>query len=159
MSKVRINNKEFNFSELSRLVHCSKHETLLFLGPPKENSDRVYCLGVGIVKVIQKGEEFDLVGIDFGRGYSREIYVKNNHARRQIYTLKKGQLAWFYGFLKCYRIDGSIKTSLYAKGFQGWFVPKNMDIVKIDPEDIEELSEENESKLNFLDNLLKGDTQ
>lgn len=156
MGKVRIRNHEFSMAEICRLVHYSLHETLLFLGTPK-NDDKTYCLGVGTVTTIKKGEEFDLVGMDFGRGYTREIYVKNNHARRQIYTLKKGQLAWFYGFMKVYVIDNKRKSTLYAKGFQGWFVPKNMDIIKIDPEDIETLTKSKESKINFIDELIGED--
>lgn len=157
MGRVKIRNKTFNVSEITRLAHYSLHETLLYLGTPKEELDKVYCLGVGTVTAIQKGEEFDLVCMDFGRGFSREIFVKNNHARRQIYTLKRGQLAWFYGFMKSYIQEGRKKASFFAKGFQGWYVPKNMDIIKIKPDDVDKLTEENESKLNFLDDLLKGE--
>lgn len=157
MGRVKIRNHEFNVSEVARIVHYSLHETLFFLGTPKENAEQVICLGLGIVRVIQKGEEFDLVGIDFGRGFAREIYVKNNHARRQIYTLKKGQLAWFYGTMKTCTVDNRKKANFFAKGFQGWFVPKNMDIMKIDPNEVEKLTQENESKINFIDELLKGD--
>ena len=157
MAKIRLKGHEFSVADIVRITHHSLHETLLFLGPPKVDNDKTYCLGVGIVKVIQKGEDFDLVGIDFGRGYSREIYVKNNHARRQIYTLKKGQLAWFYGFMKTYTVNNKIKSSLFAKGFKGWYVPKNMDIVKVDPNEIEKMTQENESKLNFLDEILNGE--
>ena len=157
MSKVRIRGQDFNLSEICRLVHYSLHETLFFLGPPKEKTKYTVCLGVGLVKVIQKGEDFDMVGMDFGRGYTREIYVKNNHARRQIATLKKGQYAWFYGLMKLYKEGKKKKCCFYAKAFQGWYVPKNMDIVKIDPNDIEKLTKENESKINFIDELLKGE--
>ena len=156
MGKVVIKNKDYAMMDIVRLVHHSLHESLFFLGPPKVGKDKVFCLGIGIVKVIQKGEEFDLVGIDFGRGFTREIYVKLNHARRQIYTLKKGQLAWFYGYVKFYELEGKKKQSFYAKGFQGWYVPKNMDIIKINPDDIEKLTKENESKINFIDDLLEG---
>ena len=157
MPRIRIKNHEFAMSDVARIAHFSLHESLLFMGAPKESNDKTFCVGVGIVKTIQKGEEFDLVGIDFGRGFAREIYVKNNHARRQIYTLKKGQLAWFYGYMKVYTLEGKKKVSMFAKGFQGWFVPRNMDIIKIDPNDIETMTEENESKINFIDELLKGE--
>ena len=158
MATIRIKKKEFNLTDISKITHHSLYECLLFLGQPKEYNDKTYCLGVGIVKVIQKGEDFDLVKMDFGRGYGREIFVKLNHARRQIYTLKKGQLAWFFGYMKVYQDkDGKIKSTLFAKGFQGWYVPKNMDIKKIDPNEIDKLEQENESKLNFIDELLKGE--
>lgn len=157
MGKVKIRGHKFVVPDVTRLAHYSQHETLLFLGTPLEEKDFTICFGVGLVKTIQKGEDFDLVGMDFGRGFARQIYVKNNHARRQIYTLKKGQYAWFYGYMRCLTIDGKINTSLYAKAFQGWYVPKNMDIVKIDPNEIDKLTEENESKINFIDKLLEGD--
>lgn len=157
MSKVRIRGQDFNLSEICRLVHYSLHETLFFLGPPKEKTRYTVCLGVGLVKVIQKGEDFDMVGMDFGRGYTREIYVKNNHARRQIATLKKGQYAWFYGTLNVYKENGKPKSSMFAKAFQGWYVPKVMDIINVDPNDVEELTKENESKIDFIDKLIMGE--
>ena len=120
MSKIIIRNHKFALSDVSRITHNSIHESLIYLGAPREHKDMTFCLGVGIVKVIQKGEEFDMVGIDFGRGYSRQIIVKNNHARRQIYTLKKGQLAWFYGYMRSYRIEGKTQTTFFAKGTWTW---------------------------------------
>ena len=160
MSKqIKIRNHKFIVPQVVRLAHYSIHETLIFLGTPIEDNDYTICVGIGLVKTIQKGEEFDLVGMDFGRGWCREIFVKNNHARRQIYTLKKGQYAWFYGLMKCVKQGRKTLVSFYAKAFQGWYVPKNMDIMKIDPSDIETLTKENESKINFIDDLLKGDNE
>lgn len=158
MGKVKIRNHEFSMSNIARIVHYAPFETLFFLGAPKEKRHLVICLGVGIVKVIQKGDDCDLVGMDFGAGFYREIFVFSNHARRQIYTMKKGQYAWFYGMLRTYtdKEDGKIKTCLYAKAFQGWYVPKNFDIKKIDPNELDKLTEENESKINFIDEILKG---
>ena len=153
MPRVRLKDKEYNVAEICRLAHYSLHETLIFLGSPK-NDDQTFCFGIGTVIKIQKGEEFDMVGMDFGRGYTRNIVVKHNHARRQIYTLKCGQLAWFYGLMKTYTENGKRKSALYAKGFQGWFVPKNMDIIKINPDDIEKLEEQSESKIDFIDKLI-----
>ena len=37
-------------------------------------------------------------------------------------------------------------------------MPKNMDIIKVDPNEIDKLTEENESKINFIDDLLKGES-
>ena len=159
MPKMRIRNHEFAIPKVIKLVNHSFHETLLFLGPPLDKQDYTICVGIGLVKKIEKGEHFDLVGMDFGAGYTREIFVKNNHARRQIYTLKKGQYAWFYGLIKYYIKDGKKWSTLYAKAFQGWYVPKNMDIVKIDPDEIDKLTKENESKINFIDELLKEKEQ
>ena len=157
MAIKKIRNHKFAIPEVVRLTHYSIHETIWFLGTPLEDNDFTVCVGIGLVKTIKKGDDFDLVGMDFGRGYTREIYVKNNHARRQIYTLKKGQYAWFYGLMKCYKLNGHSKSCLYAKAFQGWYVPKNMDIIKVDPNEIDKLTEENESKINFIDKLLEKD--
>lgn len=142
---------------ITKLVHYSMHETLLFLGAPIEDNTMTMCLGVGLVKKIEKGEEFDVVGMDFGRGFTRDIIVKNNHARRQIYTLKKGQYGSFYGYMKYYTKDKKTTCCFYAKAFQGWYVPKSVDIIKIDPNEIDKLTQENESKINFIDDLLKGE--
>lgn len=155
MGKVSIRGHKFSIPNVVRLTHYAIHETLLFLGAPLEDNDFTICVGIGIVRKIEKGEDFDLIGIDFGTGHIRNVFVKNNHARRQIYTLKKGQYAWFYGLMKCYTLNGRRKTSFYAKALQGWYVPKNMDIIKIDPNEIDKLTEENESKINFIDELLE----
>lgn len=158
MPRVRIKNKELCMSESVRVVHHSMNEAIVYLGPPKEDNSKNFCFGIGIVKKIEKGENFDIVKMDFGRGtYWRDIVVRMNHARRQIYTLKVGQLAWFFGFMKVYRQEGKRKAYFFARGFQGWYVPKNMDIKKLDPNEVEELTKENESKIDFIDELLKGE--
>lgn len=159
MPKVRIRNHEYSLPDISRIVRAPKHETLFMLGVPKGKENYNMVVGIGLVRRIEKGEEFDLVGMDFGSGFIRDIYVKNNHARRQIYTLKKNQYAWFYGVMHFWYDKENNKStiSMFAKAFQGWYVPKNMDIKKLDPGEIEKLTEENESKINFIDELLKGD--
>lgn len=159
MPKATIRHHKFTIPDATRLTHFSIHETLIFLGTPLEENDMTICVGIGLVKVIQKGQDFDLVGMDFGRGYCREIFVKSNHARRQIYTLKKGQYAWFYGYMSCYKENGKKKTSFYAKAFQGWYVPKVMDITQIDPSDIDKLTSEHESQINFIDELVRKGKQ
>lgn len=158
MGKIRLRGKEYSVGEIARIVHYPLHETLLFLGPPSDKTTQVFCIGVGLVKVIEIGEEFDVVKMDFGGGFLRFIIVKNNHARRQIYTLKKGQYAWFYGTIRYYRNEkGKMLNTLFAKAFQGWYVPKNMDIRQIDPSEIEKLTEDTKSKVNFIDELLNGE--
>lgn len=156
--RVKIRTHEFAMADISRLVHCFKHETLFILGTPNDSAKRKFIVGIGRPIKIMKGQEFDMVKMDFGNGCWRDIIVKSNHARRQIYTLKKGQYAWFYGFMTNYVDNGEFQTSLYARAFQGWFVPKNIDIKKIDPCEIDKLTEENESKINFIDELLKGES-
>lgn len=157
MPRVKIRTHEFNMADISRLVHYFKHETLLILGTPTDNAKRKFVLGVGRTIKIMKGQEFDMIQMDFGSGVWKDIIVKSNHARRQIYTLKRNQYAWFYGFMTTYMENGELHTSLFARALQGWYVPKNMDIKKLDPNEIEKLTEENESKIDFIDKLLEGD--
>lgn len=154
MGRVKIRDHNFDFGNVTRLVHHFPREALFLLGSPKEDERKKIVVGIGIVRTIEKGQDFDLVGMDFGGGFKREIFVKNNHARRQIYTLKKSQYAWFYGIIGFYNKEGKPCSQLYAKAFQGWFVPKNIDIKKVDPNEIERLTEENESKINFIDEIL-----
>ena len=156
MGKIRIRNHEFATPDIARLVKHSLGETLIYCGPATFDSKAILCMGVGKVNKVQKGNKFDLVTMFFGR-ISREIIVVNNHARRQIFTLKVGQYASFVGYATAYAEDGKQKLQLYAKGLQGWFVPKTMDIKKIDPNDIEQMTEENESKINFIEELIGDD--
>ena len=140
--------KEYILPDISQLLHHSKHESLFVFGTMENNRDYRLCLGVGTVMNIQKGNEMDMVTINFGRKKARKIIVKHNHARRQIYTLKLGQLAWFYGYYKCY----GRRTYFFAKGLQGWYVPKILDIKNYDGKEMPELEEEKDM-LNFLDKL------
>lgn len=156
MGRIKIKGQKWQNITLCSLVHVAKHETLLYLGAPKDSADMIVVVGIGIPKHIEKGKEFDKVCMDFGKGYAKEIIVKSNHARRQIYTLKLGQYALFYGLAKPYTENKRKKVALYARMFQGMYVPMAADIKKIDPNDIEEMTIENESKLNFIDELLKG---
>lgn len=157
MGKIRIRGHEFPTPDIARLVKHSLNETLIFCGPAAFDSKAILCMGVGRVNKIQKGNKFDLVTMFFGR-VVREIIVVNNHARRQIFTLKVGQYASFIGYANAYNQDGKQKLQLFAKGLQGWFVPKTIDTEKIDPNDIEQMTEENESKINFIEELI-GDNK
>ena len=148
----------FEVPDISNIVKSSKNESLFFLDKDIEDKNYALCIGVGRVTFVEKGEKLDIVGINFGRKYSRRILVYKNHARRQIFTLKRGQLAWFYGIARTYYEDEKIKLALIAKGFQAWYVPKMLDIKSYDLETVDELEKENEnSMLTFLDDLLKGD--
>ena len=148
--------QKYNVSALVKLVHCSFHETLMYFGSPNENNSLTVVIGLGYVKKIEKGEDFDIVIMSFGRRTSRTIIVRSNQARRQIYTLKRGQYAWFFGTMKTYRIEGKNKPYFFATGFQGWYVPKNFDIKQLDKSELDRLSPENEKELDFIDKLLNG---
>ena len=150
-----VSEKEFYVPDITKLLKGSKNESLIFFG--KSEHEQRYCLvlGVGRVTSIKTGNDFDWVKINFGRHYARNIIVKNNHARRQIYTLKKGQLAWFYGFYSVYRNDkGKIESIMYALGFQGWFVPKMFDIRHIDTDLPQPIDEQEQKEMEqMIDDL------
>ncbi len=140
--------EEYVVPDIKNLVRCFRSETLFIFGIDSANTKYRWCLGVGRVCKIQQGENFDLVYINFGRNYAREIIVQYNHARRQLLTLKKGQLATFYGKFKIYRNkDNEIRTVFYAIGLQAWYVPKAMDIKAIDTDAFEKIEKEQEKEM------------
>lgn len=146
-----VNEKEFYVPDIGKLLKSSKNESLILFGKAEYEQRYCLCLGVGRVCSIKTGEKFDWVRINFGRKYSRNIVVKNNHARRQIYTLKKGQIAWFYGYYATYTNEqGKLESVLYAIAFQGWFVPKMFDIRKIDTDLPQEISEQEQEEMQSL---------
>ena len=144
---IEMGGEELPIPNAKNLLKSLKGESIFVFGCDK---DKYYsCLGVGTVINIQKGNEIDVVTMWFGK-VSRTIVVKLNHARRQIYSLKKGQLAWFFGTYKYY--SGGKKIYFYAKGFQAWYVPKAIDIKHYDLDSIEEMEKEKEiDMINFLD--------
>ena len=147
----------YSVPDLQHFAKTSRGESLIIFDTPSDKENLRLCFGVGRVMHIEKGGDMDLVCINFGRHYSRRIVVKDNHARRQIYTLKKGQLASFYGYMQVFTEDEKVKALFFGIGFNAWFVPKKLDIKHYDSETIEELTKENETiMLNFLD-LVIGD--
>lgn len=161
MSKIRLGDKkqeEYITPDISNLVRCFRSETLFIFGIDSANTKYRWCLGVGRVAKIKQGDNFDLLYLNFGRKYAREIIVQYNHARRQLLTLKKGQLATFYGKYKIYKKeDGKLQSVLYAIGLQAWYVPKAMDIKQIDLDAYEKMQlEEEKSMINLIDELIGG---
>lgn len=150
--------REFNVPDIAYYVNYMPYETLFVFGSPIDHNDRRLCLGVGTITKIEKGNEFDIIRINFGRRYARKIIVTHNHARRQLLTLKRGQLAWFYGYFKVYANGKNKQTIFFARGLQGWYVPKAVDIKALDNDNVESLDLDNENDLtNFLDEILKGE--
>lgn len=155
MAKLKFGDKkgrEFYAPDVNSLVKRLKGETIFLFGEEVDRENSIMCIGLGRVTYVQKGKNMDLVKINFGQRFARKIIVNYNHARRQIYSLVKGQLTWFYGYMKVYYEDGMIKDWLFAKGFQPWYVPKAMDIKEYDSDTFEKLKEEEETDmLHFLD--------
>lgn len=153
--------EEYVIPDIRNIVRCFRSETLFIFGINAENTKYRWCLGVGRVCKIKQGENFDLLYLNFGRKYAREIIVQYNHARRQLLTLKRGQLATFYGKFKISPTDdGEIKTLFYAIGLQAWYVPKALDIKKMKLEETEPLErveqEEEQEMNNLIEELLGG---
>ena len=165
MSKTRLGDKkteEYVVPSINNIVRCFRSETLFIFGLDSKNTKYRWCLGVGRVCKIMQGENFDLLYINFGRKYAREIIVQYNHARRQLLTLKVGQLATFYGKFKIAPDDNpknptKIKTIMYAIGLQAWYVPRAMEIKKIDLETYDKVQQEDESNMmDLIDELIQG---
>lgn len=131
--------------------------------------------GIGLVKRISKGKEFDIVYVVFGvmSNKLRQVIVVNSKARRQELTLKCGQYAQFYGC--CFhkkkqctfkKKDGSEVTKdvsyweLYAYAINGWYLPKMFD-VRANEVEIKEGREKdqttpmNDKELNLFENQVK----
>lgn len=142
--------------QTTRNTRNSIGEAFIFLG--EDNNNYVTFLGVGTVCRVEKGEKVDRVLMHFGLNL-RPLYVVNNHARRQIFSLKKGQLATVIGTYKVFTLPSGKKTTrLFANGFQAWYVPKMLDIKNYDTNELEKLEQEQENDLtNFLDEIAKGD--
>lgn len=157
----KVDNIEFFVPNIANTLKGSSNESLIFFGRSHYEQRYNVVLGVGRVRMIKTSEKFDLVKINFGRRYSRLIIVKDNHARRQIYTLTKGQLAWFYGYYATFKNEkGELESVLYAKGFQGWYVPKVMDIRKIDSDLPQELDEsEQETMQQMINDLFEKENK
>ena len=149
--------EEYIVPDIRNLVRCFRSETLFIFGIDSANTKYRWCLGVGRVCKIQQGENFDLLYLNFGRKYAREIIVQYNHARRQLLTLKKGQLATFYGKFKLYKNEqGQTRTVFYAIGLQAWYVPKAMDIKAIDTDAFDKIEKEQEKEmLEKIDKLFE----
>lgn len=161
MGRTRLGDKkeeEYVIPDIRNIVRCFRSETLFIFGVDSKKTKYRWCLGVGRVCKIKQGENFDLVSINFGRNYAREIIVQYNHARRQLLTLKKGQLATFYGKFRIWQNDkGDARSIFYAIGLQPWYVPKAMDIKQMDLESYEKIKlEEETTMINYIDELLGG---
>lgn len=156
--------KTFTVPSIADLPRITKNESLLFFGKDEKLKDKKYhlVLGIGRVVSVEHGENLDLVRMNFGY-HKREILVYDNHARRQIYTLKRGHLAWFYGISKTILVDGKSKKIFLARGFQAWYVPKMLDIKHYDLDTMTQMEKENEQTnqtlVNFIDDLLKGNIE
>jgi len=171
-------NKEFFLPDYQGVMECLEGESLMFYGWEEYKSKKYRLFqGIGIVYRVAHGLNCDYVYINFGitPDHPRKcIVVIDNHSRRQILTLKRGQPCQVYGVAMFYKNKKKTKEgneydkleiSYYAKGIQGWYVPTMIDIKKTPRnEDISELlnfeeEREKEQSNEFVDvlDLFKGE--
>lgn len=134
---------DFILPQFSGYMEHTNEESLMFFSYAKHNK-RSYRLfyGIGVVYRVVKGEKIDMVYINFGIFKSiktRVVVTYDNHARRQLMTLKRGQVCQVYGLCRYYKTDceingekkKGIRLGLYAKAILGWYVPTMLDIKKM----------------------------
>ena len=139
-------------------MECMPNESIMFYGTVSEKG-RSYRLfyGLGVVYRIVKGEKSDLVYVNFGiidKHKARIVVIYDNHARRQLLTLKRGQICQIYGLCRYspYEWKGMkrIRLGLYARGIIGWYVPTMYDIKRMDKN--EDLVSPSEKEKEFMEN-------
>lgn len=152
------------FVEAKKTVRCFANESLIIMGNDISMPYR-WCMGVGTCTKIIKGNDFDLVYINFGRSYGREIIVRDNHARRQLLTLKRGHLTTFIGKFNIYTDKkGQLRVIFYAIGLQDWYLPIAADFKQLKKDskttdffDSQLSLEEETDYSHFIDDLIKQD--
>ena len=157
--------KVFHKGNLYSRPYVISHERILCFSGSLANQRATQYVAWGIVKKIEKGKNFDIVTMNFGQDFGRKIIVQDNFARRQIYTLKHNQIAMVVGDLQYYieKNDKGVmehRTQMYGKGFLAFFTPKSMDVIKIKQEeddDVEEIREEQQEQMAYIDKLIKGE--
>ena len=140
---VETEKKGYVSQYLSQQIDTTKGESLMLLGyvRHKGTTYRLFY-GIGVVYRVVKREIDDLVYINFGvfkEHPRRLVVVHDNHARRQLLTLKRGQICHVYGLCRYFmgkgkKVDGKptqeLKMLLIATGILGWYVPTMVDIKK-----------------------------
>ena len=121
------------------IVRASWLESLIFIHNMPDTK-MCYFMGIGVVKMITKGKDFDVIKVMFGiTNKCRDVIVYHTRARRQILTLKTGQYGLFYGTAKLSysEIPREGQTPYYKKQYslmaymvQGMYVPTMFDVKK-----------------------------
>lgn len=151
---------------IQKLNHIPYESIVLFSHSRVSRKKCKIFFGIGIVYRVVKGEKCDLVYINFGlfpTQKPRLVVVFENHARRQLITLKRGQVCSVYGLARFYERkkeqDGvetkDLKFGLYAKAIQGWYVPTMFDIRKMPTnEDVVNPTEKEENLMDTFEDVL-----
>lgn len=162
------NPKDFYIPDYDALMESSKGESIMFFSYHTFHNKKFrQFYGVGTVYRIARGEKYDFVYINFGIEPTHKltmVSVIDNKARRQILTLKRGQICQVYG-VSCKanntykKEDGTYAKRLvnvyYAKGLNGWYVPTMLDIKKLPKnEDLVETSDNEDEYVNNTEDIL-----
>lgn len=165
--------KEYIYPTLNDHIQSVYGESLMLFGTSthKGKHYRIFY-GIGEIYRIAKGDKSDLVYVNFGiwkNNRPRLVILYGNHARRQVLTLKRGQMCQVYGICRYYKEKVNtkvgertgIKLGLFAQNILGWYVPTMFDIRKmptnediVDPTENEKIAEEKFDDL--LDSFLNG---
>ena len=139
----KLNDDPYVMPKMSGTMEHLKNESLMLFSYSMFNKKRYRLFyGIGVVYRVVKGEKQDLIYINFGMfgGHQPRLVVAySNHARRQILTLKRGQVAQVYGICRYFTTDimlngkktKGVKLGLYARARQGWYVQTMIDIRKM----------------------------
>lgn len=154
------------------MEHIKDESLMLFSYSIHEHKRYRLFYGIGTVYRVVKGDKQDLVYINFGifkETQTRLVVVYDNHSRRQLLTLKRGQICQVYGMCRYFQTNVKVKgrdakgvrLGLYAKGINGWYVPTMFDIRKMPVnEDLVEPTEKEleiqETLEDVLDDFLNG---
>ena len=148
------------------MEHTKDESLMLFAYSTHNNKKYRLFYGIGIVYRVVKGDKQDLIYVNFGAfptHKTRLVVAYDNHARRQILTLKRGQVCQVYGICRYFTTDieingvksKGVRLGLYAKGIQGWYVPTMLDIRRLPVNDdlVEPSEKEQELQQTFEDVL------
>lgn len=136
----KLNQEEYITPTFAGNMEHLLNESIMLFGYSLHNGKKYRLFyGIGIVYRVVKGDTQDLVYVNFGmfpQQKNRLVVVYENHARRQIMTLKRGQVCQVYGLCRTYttevEINGEkkkgIRLGFYARAIQGWYVPTMLDI-------------------------------
>ena len=161
------NEEPYIAPSITKEMECMNSESLMFFSyaTRKQKKYRMFY-GIGIVYRVVKGDKQDLVYVNFGlfkEKKTRLVVAYDNHARRQILTLKRGQVCHIYGLCRYFTTDveingikaKGIRLGLYAKGIQGWYVPTMLDIRKMPiNDDLVDPSEKEQELMDKFDDVL-----
>lgn len=103
----------------------------------KRSEDTFWAFGIGRVTRIKKGEEYDIVELNVGYGYTenatRKFICTDLQVRKQIYTLKITQYTMFYAYTT------EERKYYLAFAFFPAYVPNAYDIKRNIPQEDKDL--------------------